>query len=393
MTTMASIGLSRQEDAWQASSDAATQAMTGIEGPADLVIAFTTDRYDQEAAVQGIRSVTGTAPLIGCCAGGVIAASDLSNDSIAVMALRSEGLRVTLAMEEGIHDAPHRVGQAVAEILVQHLMTAGAEEQSVAVLALADGLTGALTEVVQSATDVLGPMYPMVGGGAGDNLRFFKTFQFINDQVHSDALVAALLRTPAPIGIGVAHGWKPVGRSMVVTRSAANVIYELDGQPAFEVYRRRWADEAPQLDLEGFGAFAMAHPLGLPLIGGEFLIRDPLRAHPDGAIECVAAVPENAVVHVMSGDKDALFTAASVATKRAVDELAGQPPAAAIVFNCISRLMFLGDDAATEIEHIRDILGHETPLIGMFSFGEIAPPLGSGLAALHNKTVVVCTLA
>lgn len=392
MTTMAGIGLSRQEEAWRAGSDAATQAMAGIEGPADLVIAFTTDRYDQEAAVEGIRSVTGSAPLIGCCAGGVIAAGELSTDAIACLALRLEGLHVTLALEEGIHDAPHRVGQTVAETLVQDLMMAG-EEEHVAGLALADGLTGALTEVVQSATDVLGPICPLAGGGAGDNLRFFKTFQFINDQLCSDGLAVALLRTPAPIGIGVAHGWKPVGRSVVVTRSAGNVVYELDGQPAFEVYRRRWADEAPDLDVEGFAAFAMAHPLGLPLVGGEYLIRDPLRARSDGALECVAAVPENAVVHMMSGDKDALFAAARAAAQQAMDELAGRPPVAVILFDCISRLMLLGDDAATEIGHIRDVIGHETSLIGMFSFGEIAPPPGSGLAAFHNKTVVVCTLA
>jgi hypothetical protein len=56
-------------------------------------------------------------------------------------------------------------------------------------------------------------------------------------------------------------------------------------------------------------------------------------------------------------------------------------------------LTLLGDDAATEIDHIRDVVGHETPLIGMFSFGEIAAPPGLGLAAFHNKTVVVCVLA
>lgn len=393
MTTMANVGLSKQDDAWQAGSEAASQAMAGMDGQADLVIAFTTDRYDQEAAVAGIRSVSGSAPLIGCCAGGVITAHDLSTDSVAVMALRSEGLRVTLAMEEGIHDAPYHVGETVAEALSQHLGLADVGAQHEVVIALADGLTGALTEVVQGAADALGPICPLAGGGAGDNLRFLKTVQFINDQVRSDALAAALLRAPAPIGIGVGHGWKPVGRPLVVTRSEGNVVHELDGQPAFEVYRRIWADEAPDLDVEGFSAFAMAHPLGMPLGGGEHLIRDPLRARPDGAIECVAAVPENAVVHVMSGEKDSLFAAARAAAERAVDELAGRPPAAAIVFNCISRLILLGDDAATEINHIQDVVGHETPLIGMFSFGEIAAPPESQLAVLHNKTVVVCVFA
>jgi hypothetical protein len=343
--------------------------------------------------VGGIRSAIGSAALIGCCTGGVITADDLSTDSVAVMALRSEDLGVTLAIEEGTHDDPHGVGQAVAETLVEHMPGVGESEQHVAVITMADGLTGALTEVVQSLTDVLGPMCPLAGGGAGDNLRFVKTVQFIDDQISSDALATALLRAPVPIGIGVSHGWESAGRPLVVTRSVGNVIYELDGQPAFDVYRQAWADEAPGLDTEGFGAFAMAHPLGMPLGAGEYLIRDPLQARSDGAIECVAAVPENAVVHMMSGDKDALFAAARTAAQLAMDGLEGRPPAAVIVFNCVSRLLFLGDDAATEIDHIRDIVGHETPLIGMFSFGEIAAPPESGLAVFHNKTVVVCALA
>jgi hypothetical protein len=106
MTTIANVGLSRQGDAWRAGSDAATQAMAGLGGPANLVIAFTTDRYDQEAAVRGIRSVTGDAPLIGCCGGGNITSHGISVDSVAVMVLRSENLRVALAMETGARAAP-----------------------------------------------------------------------------------------------------------------------------------------------------------------------------------------------------------------------------------------------------------------------------------------------
>ncbi len=96
---------------------------------------------------------------------------------------------------------------------------------------------------------------------------------------------------------------------------------------------------------------------------------------------------------MMTGDKDALLAAARVAAERAVKGLAGHPPAAAVVFDCISRLQYLQDDAMTEIEIIREMIGRETPLIGMFSYGEIAPPPESGLTVLHNKTVVICALA
>ncbi len=393
MTTQAGVGFSNHEDARQAGAIAAAQAMEKLSGEADLVIAFTTDRYDQEAAVAGIRSEIGAATLVGCCAGGVITAEELSAEALTVMAVRSEGLKLHLAIDEGIQEDAQRVGESVADALGEYLDTVDLSQRHVAAMVMADGLTGALTEVVQSLSDEMGPLCPLVGGGAGDNLQFLKTVQFIDGDVRSDALFAALLDAESPIGIGVGHGWKPVGNPLVVTRAEGNIVYEIDGRPAFDVYKEVWAEEAPDLSAETFGAFAMGHPLGMPLGTGEYLIRDPLQVQEDGAIVFVATVPENAVVHMMHGDFDDLFAAARDAAQQALDALEGQPPAALIVFNCISRLLIMGDDAMTELDHIRDVVGADVPLIGMFSFGEIAPPSESGLAVLHNKTVVLCALA
>ncbi len=393
MATLAGVGFSQQADGYQAGVAAAAQALAQLGGAADLVIAFTTDRYDQTAAVAGIRSQIGAATLLGCCAGGVITGEQLSTEALAVMALRSEGLKLHLTLAEGIQQDAAQVGAAVAQELGAYLDTVDLDTRHVAALVMADGLTGALTEVVQSLSDELGPLCPLVGGGAGDNLQFLKTVQFINADVRSDALAAVLLDAETPLGVGVGHGWKPVGSPLVVTRAEGNIVYDIDGRPAFDVYKTIWAEEAPTLDAASFPAFAMGHPVGMPLGMGEYLVRDPLRVQADGSIVFVAAVPENAVVHMMHGDFDDLYAAAREAAQQAVAMLEGRPPAAVIVFNCISRLLILGEAAKVEIEHIRDVVGLDVPLIGMFSFGEIAPPAGSGLAVLHNKTVVLCALA
>jgi hypothetical protein len=196
-----------------------------------------------------------------------------------------------------------------------------------------------------------------------------------------------------PIGVGVGHGFKPARRPLVVTRSAGNLVYELNGQPAFEVYWKMWGDELPQADSPELSATLKRHPLGLPQIGGEYLVRDPAGIRPNGAIEFAAPVPENAVVHVMNGDHEDIFAAACAAAQQAIDGLAGRPVAAVIIFDCVSRLGMLGDVAGVEIEHIRNVIGNETPCVGFFSWGEIAAPPGLALAALHNKAVVVCALA
>jgi hypothetical protein len=392
MTTQAGVGLSHQANARQAGAEAARQALAGLATSAEFIIAFTTDRYAPEEVIQGIRAVTGATPLFGCTAPGIFSGLCFSDDGIAVMALGGEGFKVTLALAEGVRAAPEQAGRMIAERAAETLGMTDTEGNYLAMLALIDAVSGFAAEVVDSMTDLLGPSWLIAGGAGCDNFKFIKSFQFTDDVVRSDALIAAMLRTPAPIGVGVSHGYLPVDRPLVVTRSASNIIYELDGQPAFEVYRRAWANEIPALNSEGFAIFAKAHPLGLPQLRGEYVIRDLVRVHPNGAIECVSTVPENAVVHMMKVDRAGLLQAARAAAEQAMAGLAGRPPAAVLIFDCVSRLTVLGEDKTAEIHQIQEVVGCETPLIGMFSFGEIATPPQGGLAAFYNKTVVVCVL-
>lgn len=389
MTTIAGSGTYRHTDSYQAGYLAAQQAVAPLGGrPPSLVVAFTTDTYQQPEVLRGIRAVTGDAHLLGCCSGGIISREGPSGDGVVVLAIHSDTLRVTTAVEVGIRESAAATAELAAERIEGHIPPPSSGLHIVTLM-VADGLTGSLTGVVRHAANVLGPLCPLIGGGAGDNLKFHQTCQFVDDQVYSDAVAAALLVSETPIGVGVRHGWTSTSRGLVVTRSEGNVVYEFDGRPAFEAYRELFPQD--NLTPENFGAFVMAHPIGLPLANGEFLIRDPLRARPDGAIECVASVPENAVAHIMQGDPAALFQAAQDATKQALDALGGRPPVAVLVFDCVSRLLMLGEQAATEVEMIRAIIGPETPMAGMFSFGEIAT--GAGAAALHNKTVVVCAIS
>jgi hypothetical protein len=397
MTVIAKVGLSRHPDAQQAGSDAAAQSLVELGGPADLIIAFITERYDQEAALQAIRSEANAAPLLGCAAGGVITPQGIAKDGVAVMALRSEDLRIAMA-KEAAHPTPDRAGEAIAKTLALQVAMSGTENEYSAAFTLINPFNCDPTQVVRNIIDGLGPLCPLAGGvstGANVALDADQGAQprEIGRSLQANAVSAVLLHSPAPIGIGVAHGFKPVGRPLVVTRSAGNLVYELNGQPAFEVYRKMCGDERLQADSPDLSAALARHPLGLPQIRGEYLIRDPAGVKTNGAIEFAAPIPENAVVHVMGGDREDIFAAARVAAQQAIDGLAGRPAAAVIIFDCSSRLALLGDAAGVEIEHIRNIIGNETPFVGFFSWGEVAAPPGSALASFHNKTVVICALA
>ena len=82
----------------------------------------------------------------------------------------------------------------------------------------------------------MSPRTLIAGATAADDLYYQKTFQFYNEEILTDSLTGLLISGPVKVGIGVRHGWVPVGRPRRVTRAAGHVVYQLDGRPAISIY-------------------------------------------------------------------------------------------------------------------------------------------------------------
>ncbi len=388
MSPIAAVGISQRKNSYQAGRAAIEQAFTRLSTHcSDLILLFTSEHYDQAAVLRGVRSLSGDTPLIGCCGGGILTAKGLRMKAVALMAIRSDEITVDIASGQIQQESARQTGEQVAELLGDRLMDAPSGCHSAAIVLL-ENYNGTQLDIVAGMTDTLGPICPLVGGGASVNV----SRQFFNDQLCSQAIVAALLRSTSSIGIGVRHGWKPVGNPLVVTQSEGNYIVRLNGRPAFEVFQEIFSSVAPDLRAEMFYQFTRTHPIGLPQMSGEYLVREVFQARPDGAIHCAAHIPENAVMRFMEGDPDSLVNGAQQAAYEARAALDGKPAGAVIVFDCVSRLPILGDKASAEIEAIRNVFGDGIPLLGLYSYGEIGKPAGVNLAAYQNKTIVVCAL-
>jgi len=387
MTMVAAASSTRLDNSYLAGQTVAARALASLHGELPrLVIAFITDRYDKGQVTKGIRSVMGDAALIGCSAAGVINSTESDSDGIGIMVISSDTLKVDLALGSGISHQPLVALEEIASQIEDHLPSPSSGQNAVG-LVFPDGVVGLTTidTLLKDLATMLGPFCPLVGGGAGDDMQMAHSSQFINDQVHSDSMIVALLTMPNPIGIGVAHSWKPISHGLVVTRSEQNIVYELDGIPALDAYRDIFPTE--QLDVENFHLFGLTHPLGVAQSRGEYLIRVPVGVLSNGAIVCGGNIAENSVAHIMESTPAALIDAAHHAAQQAMGQLRGTPAAATLVFSCVTRPLILGNSIASEIATIREVVGHHTPLSGMFSFGEIATQKGFPL--IHNVTVVV----
>jgi hypothetical protein len=103
-------------------------------------------------------------------------------------------------------------------------------------------------------------------------------------------------------------------------------------------------------------------------------------------------VPEGAVVRFMKANVDRLVDGAADAA-RAARRLGPGRPELALAVSCVGRRMLMRQRVEEELDAVAEVLPG-TPLVGFYSYGELAPTEGAGsVGALHNQTMTVTTFA
>ena len=377
---------STAQDAYTAGADAAAGAL-GDRTDARLMVVFCSDSYDHGELLRGINERSGGVALIGCSTAGEIATSGAHDAGVVVSAIGGEGFVVQTAAATS---ASKRLREAGAE--VAGCLEAVATHPQRLLLLLTDGLAGDQQEIVRGAYGVLGAGVPLVGGCAGDDLKMKATYQFHGDEVLTDSVVGAAVSTNSTFGIGVCHGWKKVGEPMLVTKSSNNRVYEIDDEPALNVYLRMLgAPEEVHSDPAAFTRYALTHPLGLDRPSGERQVRFVGEADfEDRSLGCIAEVPQGGLVWFMEGDDASVLQATNTACEDALANLGGRRPLGVLAFDCIARRGVLGDEGVRdEVARIADVT--KAPVAGFYTYGEIART--RGVAGFHNQTLVVLALS
>ncbi|HVF12251.1 MAG TPA: FIST N-terminal domain-containing protein [Actinomycetota bacterium] len=375
------VGQSNSKESPDAGYEAATTALEGRE--AKLLIVFCSDSYDLPALLAGVNRASGSAALIGCSTAGEIASSGPGDAGVVVTALGGEGFSVKTALASRASEDLRGAGSLAASCLdmVEPL------EHKVLML-LTDGLAGDQQEIVRGAYTVAGGAIPLVGGCAGDDMKMTATYQLFNDQVVSDGVIGAAIASEAPLGIGVRHGWRPVGDSFLVTRSSNNRVFSLDDQPALDVYLKLLdAPDEAYTNHAAFTRFAMTHPLGLTRRSEEPHVRFVADADfEERSLICIAEVPQGGTASFLKGDEESVLKATDGACGDALESLSSDP-LGLIAFDCIARRGVLGDlGIVTEVNRISDH-AKGAPVAGFYTYGEFART--RGLSGFHNQTLVV----
>lgn len=287
-----------------------------------------------------------------------------------------------IAIIEGLSDS-NADYDAQLEPLVEQWASASTEQETLVVLV--DGLSQRIAALVQALFSNFGLDRNFIGGGAG-SLSFVQRPCILTPRgLLADS--AVVVRLPLGMGVGVAHGWEPISEGMRVTESNRNVIQSLDWRPAFEVYRELVeAHSGKKFADNNFFDIAKCYPFGIAKMGAELVVRDPLMTDPNGGLVCVGEVPQNCVVKLLSGSPESLIAAAAQARTLAEESVPSATGGGetAFLIDCISRVLYLGDQIVDELESVSG----DKALFGALTLGEIANS-GKDYLEFYNKTSVL----
>jgi hypothetical protein len=262
-------------------------------------------------------------------------------------------------------------------------------------ITLVDGLAKHIERFVESLYSLIGPGRDIVGSGAGSLDFVQKPCLFTNHGLIKDA--AIVIGLPFALSRGVQHGWEILDGPYLVTGSRGHVLETLNYRPAFEVYRER-VEAASGLRFADHDFFSIAktYPFGIERLDGELLVRDPIRLD-DRALVCVGEVPENAMVYILQGHAGRLVDSAGAAASEAREAYNahhsnGNPSAnrnsSAVVFDCISRVLFLDGEFDRELDAISRGLGTLRHAFGALTLGEITNTRNGPINLLNKSTVI-----
>lgn len=318
---------------------------------------------------------------------GEIADTSVSDKSLSLVAVHFE--KTTLAFAEAYVEKMGRcdeIGKELANKLPK--------EGLVHVMVFSEGLRVNGTKLVAGMTSVLPPTVALTGGLVGDGADFKHTYVGLDGPPQEGKIVAiGFYGDSLLVSYGSRGGWDPFGPERIVTKSKDNVLYELDGKPALDLYKEYLGDKAK--DLPGSG---LLFPLNLKLKdekGADVQVVRTILAVDEQAksLTFAGTIPEGIPAQLMKANFDRLVSGASGAADMISNNGAFKAQLA-ILISCIGRKLVLQARIEEEVEAIRDTFGEDTVLTGFYSYGEISPIAPTEKQCqLHNQTMTITALA
>ena len=355
------------------------------EGNADIVFLFgATGTITDQKVLQELRENYPRSIIFGCSTAGEIHGNAVYDGSASMTAIRFDSTRV--------HHAGLKIqSPADSREAGRRLMSMLPQEDLVHVLILSEGVNINGSALTLGLSESLPEHIKATGGLSGDGEGWQKTLVFSpngnpeNNQISAVGFYGKKLR----VGYGSLGGWDPFGPERKITKSSGNILYEMDGKSALELYKKYLGE----------------HASGLPAAGLLFPLRLRTPDSQDGVVRTILSVdekehsitfagdmPEGSYARLMKANFDRLIDGASGAAQSSSATFPRSPDLALLI-SCVGRKLILRQRNDEEVEAVREVLGKNTTLAGFYSNGEISPLSPGANCELHNQTMTITTFS
>jgi hypothetical protein len=336
-----------------------------------------------EKIVGSLRAAYPEAHFAGCSTGGEICGASVTDGALVATAIEFDHTRVQVAAtpirdSEDSFDAGKRLAQFLPHGDLIH------------VLVLTEGIFLNGSKLVQGMTQHLPEKVSITGGLAGDGTAFKETLLLWDDQTAKEAVVAVgFYGDRLKVGYGSLGGWDPFGPERRITRSKGNVLYELDGKSALELYKLYLGEE----DAKRLPSSGVLFPLSVrDTLHDTALVRTVWSINEaDQSMTFTGDLPDGGYARLMKANFNRLIDGAMDAARISCEALGSVPPDLAILISCVGRKMVLKQRTEEEVEGVREVMGERTVLAGFYSNGEISPFRPHAKCEHHNQTMTITT--
>ncbi|MEM7201000.1 MAG: FIST N-terminal domain-containing protein [Planctomycetota bacterium] len=356
-----------------------------LDSPNTLVLVFGASGFvDAPEPIQELRERFPQSVLAGCSSSGEVLGDGIRDGSLVVAISKFASTKIQFALER---IADHTDSQAVGAALASRLDKSDLR----GVIVLSDGLGVNGTDLVRGLTVNLPDDVVATGGLAGDGDRFERTWVLSDNGTPRPGLVTVigLSGESVKFGHGSRGGWDSFGPERKITRAEGNVLYELDGRPALDLYRDYLGERA-----EGLPATGLLFPLAIrrDVSDENVLVRTILGIDDEHRSMTFAGdLPQGWQAQLMKANFDRLIDGAADAALLARRDDENATTTLAIAISCVGRRLVLGERAEEEIEAVLEGLPPATQQVGFYSYGEISPNV-NGKCDLHNQTMTLTTI-
>lgn len=353
-----------EQDSFTAGADGARACVFQLGGKQpDCVILFLTVGHDIAEVLRGVRSVIGDRPVCGSSGAGTITnhGCDEATHSVGLLALCSADVSFKPFLFPNLAAESESIGAAIADLIKS---TGVAPDDTQLLILFPDGKSVYADPLYRGLDSQLGYHIDAVGGTSGNDFNMEETYQFLGDYT---------------------------GAAQVETRAENNHIHEIDGTPALDVLETFIGPDRAK----DFGHTLNMFELGISFADQGYHQDVIMRAilgvdERERSIKLAVDIPAGAQIRVTQRDESLVIQRTQERAQELMSAMRAPRNAAYLFFECSGRGAYLFGEPEPDVEALLDVTGRDVPVLGFFTFGELAPV--RGVNHFHNYTAILVGL-